>query len=206
MIFETVLGYKSSWRILELLSETPTKSVSRKDIKEYTKLGNESVNSALKRFAASDIVIREKEGKKDFYYLNLANDFTKMIIEIIKEERTHLKNIPYDYIIILGEFTRKLLEKTNFSERILLFGSVSKGTARMNSDIDLAIITTKKDIKQELIVTQIIDDINNALGRKIEAHYFTKEEFKLSANRLIKEIKRDGINILAYHKTWIISQ
>ena len=33
MIIETALGYKSSWRILELLSETPTKPIPRTNIK-----------------------------------------------------------------------------------------------------------------------------------------------------------------------------
>lgn len=203
MIFETVLGYKASWRILELLAESPLKSISRKEIKDYTQLGNESINSALKRLTISEILIKEKEGKKESYYFNLSNEFTKKILDIIKYEHSHLKNIPFDSVILLSEFTRKLLEKTNFIDKIFLFGSVAKGTARVDSDVDLALITTKKDLKQELAVTQIMEDINELFKRKIQVHYFTKEEFKSSTSSLIREVKKDGIDVLAHHKKLI---
>lgn len=200
MIFETILGYKASWRIMELLAETPTKPVSRTDIKKYTGLGNEAVNSALRRFAIAEIVVKEKKGKKESYYLNLSNDFIKRIVELIKEERHHLKNISFDVVMILSEFTRKLLEKTGFVNKIFVFGSVAKGTARADSDIDVAVITAKKDIKQELIATKITDELLEKFKRPIQIHYFTNDEFKTSSSSLIEEIKNDGIDIFSFNK------
>ena len=199
-MLEAIFGYKSSWRIMELLSETPIKSIFRTEIKQHTKLGNEAVNTAIKRLVASEIVIKEKDRKKESYYLNLSNEFAKTIVDLIKKERMHLKNISFDNITLLNEFIRRLLEKTNFIHKIYLFGSVAKGTARVDSDIDMCLITKKKDIKQELVVTQIIDSLQKQFKREIQAHYFTADEFESSKTAVIKEIKNDGIDLLAYQK------
>lgn len=198
MMIETALGYKSSWRILELLSETPTKPVSRTDIKHYTQLGNEAVNSALRRLTLMNLLVKEKRGKKETYYLDLSNGFSRHILEILRAERAQLKNIPFDTLLILNEFTRKLIEKTNFASRLFLFGSVAKGTARVNSDIDIALIVSKKDTGQELAVTQIFDSLSMQFKRKIQAHYFTEEEFASSKSALLEDIRSEGIELLGY--------
>lgn len=196
MMLETALGYKSSWRILELLSETPTKPVSRTDIKNYTQLGNEAVNSALRRLTLVNMLVKERRGKKETYYLDLSNEFSKSLLGLLRAERAHLKNISFDTLLILSEFTRRLLEKTAFAGRLFLFGSVAKGTARVNSDIDIALVVSKKDAAQELTVTQIIDSLSMQFKRKVQAHYFTEDEFVSSKSPLLEDIRNDGIELI----------
>ena len=202
MISETILGYKASWRILELLAETPTKPVARAEIKMQTKLGNEAVNTALKRLLLADVLVQEKNKKKELYYLNLSNPFAEKIIDFIKCERFHLKNISYSILIALADFIRQVLEKTNFVQSCILFGSVAKGTARVDSDIDIALLVDKKDIAQEVIVTSICENVEKMFNKKIQVHYFTRQEFSDNTHntQLISEIKNDGINLLQYNK------
>lgn len=199
MISETILGYKASWRVLEFLAETPTKPIARAEIKIQTRLGNEAVNTALKRLLLADVVIQEKNKKKESYYLNLANPFTEKIVEFIACEKFHLKNVSYPILIAVAEFIRQLLEKTHFVESCVLFGSVAKGIARVDSDIDIAVIVNKKDVNQEIIVTSICRDIEKAFFKKIQVHYFTEQEFSKNT-QLISEIKTDGINLLQWNK------
>ena len=127
MMLETALGYKSSWRILGLLSETPTKPVSRTDIKNYTQLGNEAVNSALRRLTLMNMLIKEKRGKKETYYLDLSNELSKSILGLLRAERAQLKNISFDTLLILSEFTRKLIEKTAFASRLSFLALLQRG-------------------------------------------------------------------------------
>lgn len=196
MMLETALGYKSSWRILELLSETPTKPVSRTDIKNYTQLGNEAVNSALRRLTFVNLLVKEKKGKKETYYIDLSNEFSRRIIELLRAERAQLKNISFDALLILNEFTRRLIEKTAFVSRLFLFGSVAKGTARVNSDIDIALVVSKKDTGQEITVTHIIDSLSMQFKRKVQVHYFTEDEFASSKSQLLEDIRNEGIELI----------
>ncbi len=193
MMLEYVFGFKSSWRIFELFSEAPLKSLSKKEIRHHTKLGNQAINECLKRFEQTEICIKHKSGKKESYYLNLQNEFTKSILKIITNERTSLKGIPFEEVAVLAEFLRKTTEKTNFIHSIFLFGSVAKGTAKINSDIDLAIITNKHNTKQELSLNLVSDAITKQYGRKIQTHQFTISEFEKNNSSLLKEIKTDGI-------------
>jgi predicted nucleotidyltransferase len=199
MISETILGYKASWRILELLAETPSKPVARADVKMLTKLGNEAVNTALKRLLLAEIVIQEKNKKKELYYLNLSNPFTVKIVEFLACEKFHLKNISFDVLSALNEFTRQILEKTYFVKSCILFGSVAKGTARVDSDVDVAVIIDKKDLNQEVIITSVCGNIEKIFKKKIQVHYFTEQEF-LKKTQLISEIKNVGINLLLWNK------
>ncbi|MBU2638811.1 MAG: nucleotidyltransferase domain-containing protein [Nanoarchaeota archaeon] len=193
MMLETVLGYKSSWRVLGLLSETPAKPIARTDIKRYTQLGNEAVNQALKRLVLANILVKEKRGKKEAYYINLSDEVSKRLLELLRAERAHLKNISFDVMLVLNEFGRKVIEKTTFVSGIFLFGSVAKGIARANSDIDVALIISKKDIRQELIITHIADSVSKQFKRKIQVHYCTEYEFANSKSALLGDIRNEGI-------------
>ncbi len=117
------------------------------------------------------------------------------LIKLLRAERAHLKNIPFDDLLILNEFIRRLIEKTAFASRLFLFGSVAKGTARVNSDIDVALIVSKKDTAQELIVTHILVSLSTQFKRKVQAHYFTEGELASSKSPLLEDIRNEGIEL-----------
>ncbi len=192
MLIETILGYKSSWRILLLLSQTPIKPISRTEIKNLTYLGNEATNSSLKRLIFSKILIQKKKGKKEYYYYNLENEISKQILDLLNIEKTKLRYIPYKIHILLNEFSRKVLDKSKGIHNISLFGSYAKGNARVNSDVDIALIMNKNS-SDELIIENIIEEINNIFKISIQIHYFSKEEYDKGDENLIKEIKNDEI-------------
>jgi uncharacterized protein len=189
MIIESTLGYKSSFRVLSLLFETPRRLVSRKELFEFTKLGNSPLSKALARLEKSNIIIKEKKGKKEFYFVNSTNIYTQLLKELWEKEKKDLRFIEYDIKILLSEFIRKLFEIVDF-DKIILFGSYAKGTANINSDIDLAIIF-KKEITNEIEITRLIKQFN----KEIQIHYFTKKSFN-EKNSLVKIIKREGIVLM----------
>jgi len=192
-MLEPILGYKSTWRILELLLETPRKLVSRKELFKYTKLGNAPLSKGLSRLVNAQMLIKEKKGKKEFYYINLENDYMGLVKELWEKERRDLRSLEYDIKIIISEFLRKLLDVSEVNE-VILFGSWAKGTASIKSDIDLAVVFDK-DLKGEIEVARIIKYIEKKFGKEIQAHYFTKKGFN-EKSKLIKEIKEDRIKML----------
>ena len=154
-------------------------------------MGNAPLTLGLQRLCLANMLIQEKQGKKEKYHLNLANEYVLMLKECWERERKDLHYLDYDTKIIISEFLRQI----DFQEidNILLFGSHARGTASVRSDIDLA-ISFKKEIKNELEITKIIQNIKNRFSREIQVHYFTVKEFA-SKNKLAEEIKSEGISL-----------
>jgi predicted nucleotidyltransferase len=193
MLIEPILGYKSTWRILNLLLETPRKLVSRVELFKYTKLGNAPLSRGLERLVRAEIIIFEKKGNKEFYYVNERNNFVILLKELWILERRSLRNLPYEIMVIISEFVRSLNDSCRCLEKVILFGSQAKGTASINSDIDLAVIF-KEDLEQEIFINKIIKKIEQQFHKKIQVHYFTSKNFN-KKNKLVEEIERDGLSL-----------
>ena len=201
MLIESILGYKSVWRVLDLMAETPGKDYTRQELKDLTQLGNEPLSEAVKRLVFAEILIKYTDKKRNARYgLITANIFTQKILEFIKAEREYWKMTPFDTLTLLNEFTRKAMEKTNFIKSLILFGSVARKTSTSHSDIDIAIITVDKDTKQEMIITAIIEELKNKFKRDIQTHYFTQDQFEKTKIGLINEIKNEGIQFFNHKK------
>lgn len=191
MILEPILGYKSTWRILSILAETPRKPISRQELLQHTKLGNAPLSQALIRLTKSNLIIKEKKEKKERYYINSNSEYTKIIMQLLAQEKTDLRFLDYEIKNILADFLKQTINQE--ITQIILFGSWAKGNANTNSDIDLAIIS-KKNLNL-LEITNITKNIEKKSGKEIQIHQFTEKNFE-KENTLIKEIKKTGINII----------
>lgn len=194
MLIEPLLGYKSTWRILELLFETPKKLISRVELFKYTKLGNSPLSRGLNRLVKAGIIILEKKGKKEFYYIDEKNEYAVLLMELWKKENKSMRNLSYDLKLVLSEFMRSLNDSCSTIDKVILFGSQAKGTASVNSDIDLAVIFSK-DLNQEIEVTKIVHKLEKQFKVKIQVHYFTTKIFSVKT-KLVTEIKNDGIRLI----------
>lgn len=192
MLIEPILGYKSVWRILELLLETPRKSLSRPELLKYTLLGNAPLTSGLQRLCLANLIVQKKKGKKESYHLNLANEYMLLLKDCWERERRDLHYLDYDTKVILSEFLRQI----DFSgiRDIWLFGSHARGTASISSDIDIALIFKEK-VVNELEITKIIKIMKEKFHKEMQVHYFTEKNFA-DKDKLAKEIKREGISLL----------
>lgn len=198
MLLDVCLGTRSAWKILLLMSETPGKMLTRKQIQEHTKIGNKVLVKFLLLLEKFDLLQTSKTGRKHFYKLNMHNPHTKSIVDVINVERRQLNAVYFSHLLVLREFVYEL---TNFDfaniQKIILFGSVAKHTAKVDSDIDLAIITKEKTSPQEQILhTYLIERLEKRFGNEIQIHYFTDEEFeklRKVGNKLANEIATDGL-------------
>lgn len=195
MLLDICLGTRTAWEIILLLSEAPGKVLTRKQIQEHTKIGNKVLVKFLMILEKFDIVQTTKRGRLHQYKLNVANQFTKSIVELTQIERRQLNAIYFGNAIVIREFIYELtnLDFANI-ERIILFGSVAKHTAAIHSDIDIAIITKEPVTPREQILhTQVSGKLEKRFGKVIQVHYFTNDEFEKSSSKLVQEIKTDGL-------------
>lgn len=199
MLLDVCLGTKSAWRILFVLAEAPGKAVDRKEIQRLTKLGNKVLTKFLLLLEKFDMIIVNKIGKTYNYKLNLSNPFVEEILDLIKLEKRKLNNPDFVILNILREFVYEL---TNINlkdlKEVILFGSYAKRTYRKESDIDVAIILKEKNVDDELLITAVIDKLKKRFKKEIQPHYYAEKEFKnlKKKNKLVKEIIRDGIELL----------
>ena len=97
--------------------------------------------------------------------------------------------------IKIAERYISLVGKKYKIENAILFGSFAKGTNRIDSDIDLAIIFKSIDdiidLQIDLMKMRTDDDL------LIEPHPFSANDFKTS-NPVVSEILKNGIEIVNY--------
>jgi len=84
---------------------------------------------------------------------------------------------------ILREF-----EPVGKHAKIILFGSLAKGNYRLDSDIDLAIITKDKNLIE--LAQSIADKILVEHGKLVTIKFINEEELRKKKSPLINEIKR----------------
>jgi predicted nucleotidyltransferase len=188
-MLSSILSQKSILKILKLFSVAPGKALNRNQIRDYTKMANVPLDNALGRLQKENIIGREK----NLIRLNLSNKKTSEIIHLLEEEARHLREIPYGIWLILFDFSNSI-PKTKFT-RMFLFGSWAKHIARENSDVDLALIISKKDVKQEMKAEKIAEELEKKHKMKIQLHFFEEKELIEKKNSIIKEIERDGIEV-----------
>lgn len=188
-MLSTILSSKSNFKVLKLFSLAPGKPLTRKMIKEFTKLPNVSLDMALNKLIKEEILEEEKRLLK----LNLSNEKTMAILELLKKESKMLREIPYKIWLLLFDFTMAA-QKTRF-KKAFLFGSWAKHIAREDSDVDIALIIEKKDIKQEMLVEKLAEHLEDKYKRKIQLHFFEEEQFKKARTTLAKEIQKEAIEI-----------
>lgn len=130
----------------------------------------------VKELSKENVVDYKQEGKNKTYFLKRTIEARAYVYKTENYKLIHtLKKYPG-----LGGIIEKI-QKNNKVKLAVLFGSYAKGIAKSNSDIDIYIETTNRNIKQEI---QMIDTrLNIKIGR------YDKSSL------LIKEIERNHVII-----------
>jgi predicted nucleotidyltransferase len=124
-------------KIAELFFENPIREFYLRQIARLTKVPKTSVSRKLKELIDKKIIIRVKSEPFDKYIANEQN------LLYLFYKKNHI--IEKLYTSKLIDF---LIEKTS-PKAIVLFGSCSKGEYDNESDIDLCIISSQKELNLE---------------------------------------------------------
>ena len=130
-----ILIATNSQKILAFLVEKPGKEFLSKEIQKATRISKAGTNFALKDLVKTKLVKRERKGK--FYLYSI--DFTSPVAKQLKVLKT---------IVSLSPLIKKVRNLTN---KIILYGSKSRGEDTEDSDIDLFIVTNKPEEVETII-------------------------------------------------------
>lgn len=198
-MIETILGNKTSWKILRLLSEAPGRGICQEDVRDLLGLGFKSLKEAFYRLNSFGILNKKRIGKKIYYTINLSNEFSQQIMELIKLEKKRLNNLQPSKVSILADFLTQLYLVIGNIDKVLLFGSQAKRTATNKSDFDIALITSENiKPKEKQKIGKVITKFEKK-GYNLQIHYFNIKEFeelRKRGNTLVNEIVRDSIELI----------
>lgn len=161
----------TTYRILKVFFNYPSKKFNLKEISSICKIAHTSVKKELLDLVRKELVSKEveKKGKRKFplYRASLNEDFVR------------LKRISNEYEVFFSGIVEFIRDKL-IPNSIVLFGSFSRGEDNEESDIDLFVESGIKDVD--------LSKFERKLKRKINL------TFKNEINDLNKEFLSNVVN------------
>ena len=122
-------------KILEFLVQTPGEEHLSREIQIAVKISKAGTNFALNDLVNAGFVRRKKRGKMYLYAVNFDHPIIKQL-KVLK------------VIIFLNSLIKKIRNKT---QKIILYGSSSRGENTKDSDIDLFVVTNSLPEVEKII-------------------------------------------------------
>jgi predicted nucleotidyltransferase len=176
-----------SARILLFLLISPGSRYTRKDIQEKTQMNNVPLDFALSELSNFKMILLQNK----LYSLNLENDLVKLILQELSE----IKSLPLKIQFVILDFIYQIV-KFRGIKRIILFGSYAKLIYSEKSDIDIAIVfdEPKKEIQSK--ISKISEKLSKKHKKQIQEHFFTEKDMTHKEDPLIKDILRNGRELI----------
>ena len=185
---EIILGSKVKIKILRVMFRFPNKNFTGRELTSLIKdISNMAVSKSIKDLIEINLVSLEHHGNSNLLRLNKDSYLFKPIINLFQVEELT--------IIKLKKTISKHLN-VPYIKTATIFGSFAKREEKIDSDIDLFIITNNKRLTDETI-ENLQKDINKEFGNVLMPYIMTKEEFKNKKNKpVINNIIENNILII----------
>jgi predicted nucleotidyltransferase len=181
---EALLGSKVKVKILRALLRFETKTFTLRELAEHIKVSHTAVLKSLGDLQGMNIIKIESHGTSNLITINKESYMYK--------ELKRLFDFEVQTIQQLKEEIKKILPKV---KSVALFGSIAMKKERLDSDIDILVITQDKSRIHEIIAKNQ-EAFSKQFGNVISAHVMTKSEFNRKKNTpLVKDILESHILI-----------
>ena len=185
-----VLNSKLRVKIIKFIL-THKAQMSEREIASILKVSHMSINRTMQELSQLNLVHFITVGKAHLWSVNrqsYAYQVLFRLIEGISEIKEPLENLK---LTILKNLSEALVKK------IVLFGSIAKGTERPDSDIDIFILVKNKQYKQKLEI--YLEKLSNicleVYGNRLAPYILTAKELEQKKNlKIISEIN-EGLQI-----------
>lgn len=187
--FVDLLGKEYKGEVLEFLKENQGDFFSINEIAENTSGSNPSVKKFLQELAELGVVKFRKKPNSYLVEYNPHSRYDDAIREVLKADISDL----WEQAVL---FSVGLME--DYSEQIdsvILFGSVARGTADSNSDIDILVLISDSVVKSDM-KSKVLDKARNSDSEAdiVPIVEYTSEfrENYMSDDRFSSSVVRDG--------------
>ena len=185
-----ILNSKTKLKIVKFLL-THEASMSEREIASILKVSHMSINRTMRELSEVNFVDFVTIGKAHLWKVNRKSYAFKMLSEFIKGISSIQEPLDDLKDMILTNIPKTLIKK------VVLFGSVAKGTEKTNSDIDIFFLV--KDSKDKERLVSALEKLSNicleAYGNRLSPYILTEQEAKKKARaKFLSEIN-NGIQI-----------
>ena len=185
-----VLNSKTKVTIIKFLL-THEASMSEREIASVLKVSHMSVNRTMRELADINFVDFVTIGKAHLWRVNRKSYAYKVLFELIKGVSGIKDPLEDLRKILLQNLPKSLIKK------VVLFGSIAKGSERANSDIDLFVLVKDKQSKHKLEprIEKLSTICFEVYGNRLAPYILTEWEMKQKKNlKIISEIN-NGLEI-----------
>lgn len=153
-------------RVLALFIREPALEIHQREVARRTRLGLRSVQIALKRLVAMGLLAERRDGNR-LYYQAVRSERFEGVRALLGRE--------FGIAEVLARHLSVLQAPVEWA---FVFGSAARGADRVDSDIDLLVVTESTD--DELVGP--IADAQRELGREIDVVSYRPTEFSRKRN------------------------
>jgi len=139
MLLENLLGSTTKVKILRLLFEYPNRDFTTDEVLKNAFVGRGYAGKCLKTMLGSGVLVAKKIRRERRYSLNKGGCYFSELKELFRKERERYHGLSYLHRGLVADIGERLDRET-----VILFGSVAAGTATPESDVDLLIISDRK--------------------------------------------------------------
>lgn len=183
---ETLFGSRVKIKILRTLWRYRGKEFTIRELAKFLGVSHTGIGKALNDLEKTNAITVRTVGKSYAFKLNTKSYAASIIGKVFEAEDRAFSE--------LLETIRKGLEPTAVISAVL-FGSVVEGSATPRSDIDVFIVTDRKE-KVEEMISKLQAVVSEKFGNAISAYYISEEDLrKRQKEPLLKQVLRKHVLI-----------
>ena len=198
MSVESLFSSATKIQILRTLSGTK-RAFSAQELEEETTKNRAAVYKALD-LLKKESVLKEirTDGKTSYYRLNREREFVNDVEALFysEEKNYEVKNVPKKVLNILFDLKQKLTNQVEGLQKVILFGSTSRGDYTPGSDIDLYIVVEDLDKEMEDTIYELVGAYDHEFSLILRSEEDYKGEFEKPLTDLADSMIKDGFTVL----------
>ncbi|MEW5760368.1 MAG: nucleotidyltransferase domain-containing protein [Candidatus Thermoplasmatota archaeon] len=171
-------------KIVELFLMYPGREFTINEMSKLSKTPYATTWRVTQKLDKAGLIFTKRIGHSIVCLLNKSSPFLNEVKKALR-----LKLTPHESAV--DNFVKEI-KKFDKVQKIILFGSVARGEAKLTSDIDIAVIVAKKDKNVENDVTRIVDKILTSAQMRIVALTLTQNEIKQN-KQFAEELKKGKV-------------
>jgi predicted nucleotidyltransferase len=160
-ILTEILSSKARAEVFRLLFSGTEEELHMREIQRRAGLNDSTIRQELRRLVRLDLILSRKDSNRIYYTANKHHPLYSEIRNIV------LKTIG------LADLIKEALLKSSEIKIAFVFGSIARNDENAKSDVDLIVIGDVGLRK----VTTLLSGMASKIGREINPHVFTQEEF-----------------------------
>jgi len=176
-------------KVIKALMEFPDRNWSLRDISDESGVPKTTVWRAVNRLEERNFVSTSEVGKSKMVEVK-NRDVLKKILKLSRAEIDELEEVAKRFV--------EEIKEIEGVKRCVLFGSVARGTADLNSDIDILVLLREEVKKIEEEISQIAERINSEESVRIMPDIMEEERFELMEKHedsFAENIEKEGIKL-----------